>query len=372
MDNNRLIIDALAYQKGKAFGFQEYLFNLFDYFYKHRELIQFKQVLIVCQSSQINDFLIYEDKFDVRGYAVSNIFKRFWVQTIYPFRLGLKKNDIILFTGNFTSYFKKCSYFLVIHDLLYLRKNLLPNRLMKLQRRIFVPRSLQIADKIIAISEFTRQDILNHYKFTDPRKVIRIYNYFNFGKFADKQQVVDKRLIDVPYFLCIASAAGHKNVITILRAFEKYCMREPLINLVVVGSVQDKTPAGDFLKTIDIRVKNRISVRSGISNTEIGNLYKYCEAYISASYFEGLGMPVVEAMYFNSPLILSDLDVFREITGGEGIFFNPDSVEELTSIMINFDKKKCSCKYESLEMFSELETSQKYIEILNEQLKANS
>lgn len=368
MDKNRLIIDALAYQKSKSFGFQEYLFNLLDYFYKHRDLMQFKQVMIVCQSSQINDFLIYEDKFDVRGYAVSNIFKRFWVQTIYPFRLGLKKNDIILFTGNFTSYFKKCSYVLVIHDLLYLRKNLLPNRLMKLQRRIFVPRSLRIADKIIAISEFTRQDILNHYKFTDPSKVIRIYNYFNFGKFTDKQQVIDERLIDVPYFLCVASAASHKNVITILRAFEKYCKRKPTINLVVVGAVQDKTPVGDFLKTIDTGVKNRISVRSGISNTEIGNLYKHCEAYITASYFEGLGMPVVEAMYFNSPLILSNLGVFREITGGKGIFFNPDSVEELTSIMINFDKKKCSCQYEILEMFSEQETSQKYIEIFNKQV----
>ena len=95
------------------------------------------------------------------------------------------------------------------------------------------------------------------------------------------------------------------------------------------------------------------------------HLYADCEAYISASLFEGLGMPVVEAMYFNVPLILSDLDVFREVTNNQAIFFNPNSIEELSQILIKNEYKRFGTRKFVLEKYSSENTSQKYIDILN-------
>ena len=90
-------------------------------------------------------------------------------------------------------------------------------------------------------------------------------------------------------------------------------------------------------------------------------------AYISATFFEGLGMPIVEAMYFNAPVALSDLDVCKEVSSNHGIYFNPGSFDELASVMLNFTDKEIKADTQTmiLEKYSSRNTSQKYIDLLN-------
>lgn len=361
--NRTLVIDALIYERNKAFGFQEYLFNLLDYFYKRRDSILFTQIILICNKKAVKDFTKFNDKFDIVSYNYSNLFMRFYIQTSVPYNLKLKKTDVILNLYNYSAIFKRTKNILVIHDLLYLRKDLLHNKLIRFQRFFHVPRSIFLADLVIAISDFTKSEILNNFNHSSSIPIIKIYNYFNFDKFHGDTS--NDRDNSESYFLCVSSSAFHKNTITILKAFEKFCKFNQDKKIYFIGSITENSTL-IYYNQLSAEIKNRIKIYSNISNEELGILYNECDAYISASLFEGLGMPIVEAMYFNTQLILSDLDVTREITGNQAHFFNPYSYEDLFEIMLNIKKVKTDTRLYILDRFSANNTSKIYIDKLNE------
>ena len=326
--------------------------------------ILYDKIIIVCDSSQSSEFKHYLSRFDVLGLNASTKLKQLICQNRLRNKLHLKDDDMILFTYNYSSLIKQCKHVLVIHDLLYLRRKLLPVFIMRMQRKLYLPLSIKKADKVIAISEFTRKDILEKFS-VKPDKIIKIYNYFNFNKFSDVEDIS----IDFPFFLCVSSAEPHKNTLTIIKAFEKFCVSNSNVHLVLVGSLNNtKSDARIFFEGLDAFVRNRIHILHHISNGKLAYLYKNCMAYISATLFEGLGMPIVEAMYFNAPVVLSDLDVCKEVSSNYGIYFNPKSFGELTFIMLDFIGKKIKSDTRAmiLEKYSSNNTSQKYIDLLNE------
>jgi len=365
MISRTLVIDALGYKKNKAFGYQEYLFNLLNYFYENREQLLFDKIIIVCISSQVVDFDKYKGRFDVYGLKVSNIVTRLFAQQIFPYKLKLSRQDTILFTGNYSALFKSCAHVLVIHDLLYIRKKYFPYFFMRIQRKIYIPRSVSIANAVIAISDFTKNDIINNIKGSFPQKIHKVYNYFDFDKFS-KVDVNQERIVREKYFLSVSSSSFHKNTITILKAYLNYSKQSASTHLCLVGSLNNNEDVYSFYNRLDEKIKNRIHIFKNISNVELRNLYENCEAYISSTLFEGLGMPIVEAMYFNVPVILSDIDICREISDNNAIFFNPDSADELSHIMIKFKKEKVKSREFVLDKFSEKNTSERYLEIINE------
>lgn len=363
MKTRTLIIDALVYERNKAFGFQEYLFNLLNYFYEHRDCIHFQKIIIVCDENQIQEFTKFKDRFDIVGYKVPNLISRFLVQSLIPFMLKLKKIDVVLNLCNYSSLFKRSKNLLVIHDLLYLRKDLLSNKLMRLQRKFYVPRSIALAENIIAISDFTKDDIQYNFKIPSKTTILKIYNHFNFDKFVIYPNTTNEIYKD-KYFLSVSSSAFHKNSITVLKAFEKFCLYNNDKKLYIVGQISEINTQ-KYYEELDPLIKNRIKVFSNISNYELGLLYYGCDAYISATLFEGLGMPIIEAMFFNSQLILSDIEICREITENQAFFFDPNSYEDLFEIMLNIKKEKKDTKTFVLNKFSSNNTSKKYIEVLN-------
>ncbi|MBY0244250.1 MAG: glycosyltransferase family 4 protein [Sphingobacteriaceae bacterium] len=362
MNKPTLVIDALSQKKNKAFGFQEYLFNLLNDLYNYSDRLNYSKVLIVCDFSEIDSFSRFSDKFEILGFKVFNLPHRLFLQTYLPFKLKLNKQDVVLNLVNYSGLWKRSKNILVIHDLLYLRKELLKNKLMRLQRLIWVGRSIALADTIVAISDYTKNDILRNFKVSKSQKVLRIYNYFNFEKFGN--EYVNSEINSEHYFLAVSSAAYHKNSVTILRAFEKFCQLNSNVKMVFVGSINEEN-ANLFYQKMPDNIKQRIEIKSNVSNQELSLLYKNCKAYISASFFEGLGMPVVEAMYFNATLLLSDIEVFREITNGEAIFFNQNSSNSLCEAMLKSNETCIESRQQILDKFSSINTSLKYIDALN-------
>lgn len=360
MENSTLVIDALLYEKHKAFGFQEYLFNLLDYFYENRDKIKFDKIIVICNQTQLNDLNKYRDRFQLIGFEIPNLIVRFYVQTFFIFKLKLKNSDVVLYLGNYSSLIKRSKSVLVIHDLLYLRRKFLPNIIMRIQRYLYVPLSIKMADVIIAISEFTKNDVEINYNFAN-NKIIKVYNYFNFNKFQSKSNInFDK----TKYFLTVSSSARHKNTITVLKAFELYCQKYNECQLYIVGVFSDATTK-NYYENMSQLAKDRIKIFSNVSNSFLTELYKNCLAFVSASFFEGLGMPIIEAMYFNKKVILSDISVFREITENQAVFFNPYSYNELYSCLIDVNYDIVNTKAFVLEKYSNYNTSEKYINIIN-------
>lgn len=359
----RLVIDALAFEQGKSYGYQEYLFNLLEYIYIYRTNILYESIIIICLESQKDYFVRYEARIKIKSYSSHSIYKRLFIQTYMPFDLKLTKKDLVLYTSNYSSLIKRASSILVIHDLLFKRKKLFPYTLMRWQRQFYLPISINKADKIIAISKFTANDINEYYK-GNSNKVEVIYNYFNFKKYPTLDKISKEN-----YFISVCSSAYHKNTITILKAFDKYCLNGGSYNLILVGALKKGTDSYLYYEQMSEAVKSRLMIYDKIDNHLLAELYEKSKAYISASLFEGLGMPIIEAMYFNLPVILSDYPVFHEVSMEKGFYFNPLSEKELVKRMLYIQNNlTCFCDYKGIiiDRYSERNTSQKYIDLINE------
>lgn len=358
----RLFIDILPYEYGKSFGYQEYICNLLDYFYAHDSDILFDQIIIVCLDSQCKYFSKYSERIFIKTYACKSILKRMFIQTLLPLYLGVRKHDIIVYTANYSSLIKRCRHILVVHDLLFKRKSLFPYPLMRFQRTLYLPISLKLADKVIAISEFTAADI-EHFYPGSKEKTFVIYNFFNFDKFSLINQSVSKEKV----FVTVCSTAYHKNTQTVIKAFKEYCLKGGSYDLILVGSLKIHTFLYDQFELLDASIKSRIHLYDKVSNIKLAELYQKSQAYISASLFEGLGMPTVEAMYFDLPIIISDYPIFREVSQNRGIYFDPLNSDELAGIMMSIEINQPTFSYSDSvkEIYSAEQTSKKYIQLIN-------
>lgn len=356
---NRLVIDLLVMERHKSYGFQEYILNLLGYFHRHREDVLFDKIVIICKRGEESLFAEYSRLFDIVSYPYQSYLKRLWIQTMFPIWLKLKEHDVLLSPGNYTGLIKRCPTVLVIHDLLYKRKGLLKNRMMRYQRELFVPYSIRNADKVIAISKYTADDIRHYYPWVGD-KICVVHNYLDFLKFSTTPST-SKGL----YLLAVSSNQYHKNLHTLIRAYGMYADVGGELPLLLVGVLDETTPAGKVYEQLPEPTRKRVIFRADISNEELGKLYQNAACYVSASLFEGLGMPIAEAMYFNLPVLISDGKVFREVSLGRGRYFNPLNADELCKLLLGVDGDKCNYSKDIITMFSEEKTSAKYVDIIN-------
>lgn len=361
----RLVIEALSLNYVQAFGFQEFLFNILNYLKAHRNEVKADEIIIACKEKDKQAFLNYEPQLKVTAFDIKSKLHRYWVLNTLYGKLNLSKDDTILYTNNYGALTRRCNYLLVIHDLLYLRKEYMPDRAFRLQRAAFVPRSARIADKVIAISQWVKSDVKKQFDI-EGEKIRAIYNFFRFDKF---QGIAETDVVNAVngkrYFLVVCSSAYHKNTITTLKAFSKYVVDGGECSLVAVGRFSPTLQA--FISTQEDEVRNRIVNLNGVSNASLAHLYKNAYAYISATLFEGLGMPIIEAMYFGTPCLLSDIEVVREVSCNMETYFPPLDADSLAQCMHDVkpaDKEKVKQIVENT--FSTENTVAKYVRLFNE------
>ena len=363
----KLVIDCLIYQKNKAFGYQEYLFNILKSFYENRSCLKYDEIIIICRKSDDSNFMQFSNKMRIRGFNINNKVMQLYVQNNLKYLLQLTKNDVVLYTYNYGPIFSQCKSILVIHDLLFFKKEYLPNRFMRLQRKFFVPISIKNAMKVIAISNSTKNDIQEKYK-TNESKIKVVYNHFNFDKFM----TFSRENVDVypyrPYILSVSSLGKHKNIIILLKAFNELCKKNMNYKLIFVGSLSKMyNEHRQYYENLEKPIKDKIIFMESISNFMLGILYQQCSLFVLPTLFEGLGMPIVEALYFNAPTLVSDIGVCREVSLNSAMYFDPESAENLLQIIekYKYNFPRPNVHENIVEIFSEEKTSLEYINIVN-------
>ena len=360
MKERTLVFDLLVLHKNKAYGFQQYVLNLLDYFYLYRERINYHRIILVCKKTEEIILSKYDDKFVIDSHSIHGYIHRLWCQTMIPFRLKLDKSDLLISPGNTSGLIAKSTELLVIHDLLFKRKKWIPSRIMRLQRELFIPISIKKADVIVAISKFTADDIVRYYKYAEG-KIQVVYNYMNFEKFASPVSNIMNR----NYFLTVSTSIPYKNQRTILQAFKKYCELGGSNDLVMIGKMPVESEPWEVFQSLPQHIQRRVTIMSDITNQSLGQLYNFADCFISASLFEGLGMPIVEAMSFGLPVLLSDIPPHHEVSLNKGVFFDPYNENELARLMLNLNNSKRNYCAEIKTLFSHENTSARYIDIIN-------
>jgi glycosyltransferase involved in cell wall biosynthesis len=121
----------------------------------------------------------------------------------------------------------------------------------------------------------------------------------------------------------MGSFMPYKNVELLVRAMQQL----PGFTLTLCSKIESRRRS-QLLTGVDQSTISRINFVDGVSESEYQKILDECFALVSASRDEGFGIPVIEAMSRSIPVVLSDIPIFREVSGGAGLFFDPNSVTE--------------------------------------------
>lgn len=214
-----------------------------------------------------------------------------------------------------------------IHDLIFKR---FPETYKPLDVRIYDSKSrhaCEVADKIIAISNQTKNDIIEFYNI-QASKIEVVYQgcaaiYKQTYSDAEKLEVKHRLKLPDNFILNVGTIEQRKNSITIVKALSK--LQDT--NLVIVGGKNN-----DYYEQLKNTIKalnleNRVHILSGISDNDLAIIYQLAQLFIYPSVFEGFGIPIIEALYSKTPVIAATGSCLEEAGGKSSIYCNPYDVD---------------------------------------------
>jgi len=238
---------------------------------------------------------------------------------------------------NFTSLTKNCKHILVIHDLSFLRYPEFFNFRKKIWHGLVnVKRLMAQADKIIAISDNTKNDIIDLGKVSED-KIKVIYpgadkNYRVISPFDIKREAVKKKY-DLPdkFILSLSTLEPRKNLVGLIKAYEKFrhdCPELASTQLVLAGGVGWR--AGKIFQAWrKSEFKNDIKLLGYVDNQDKPYLYNLASVFVYASFYEGFGLPLLEAMACGVPIITSYSSSLAEVVGKSALLIDPYNIKEI-------------------------------------------
>ena len=209
----------------------------------------------------------------------------------------------------------------------------IPNSVSSLNRlfyRFVIPLSSRQADKIIAVSDFSRSRILRWLNVA-PESVHAVHEGPLHGvELEEESWAALKReyKLSEDVFLSVSQGLAHKNILFLIKAFLIFIRKTDSFDgcLVLIG--HDGT---DEMKTLLEKSsdRDRVIFTGFVSEAVKRTFFKRSRFYVFPSYYEGFGLPVLEAQSSGLPLICSNAASLPEVAGDGALYFDPLSVDDL-------------------------------------------
>ena len=238
----------------------------------------------------------------------------------------------------------KAQLVVTVHDLIHwIFKNQFYSPAEAAYAWFFFRRLAHSADRIIAVSKRTRDDLIQHFKVA-PEKIRVIYegvseDFFEIPDASRRRQILSKYHLSEPFFLYVGLLKPHKNVNRLLRVFAKLrAQGKTKSSLVVVGKKDRKYPKG-FELTEGLKTGNGVYYFPQVdSREELACLYASAQALVHPSLYEGFGLTCLEAMASGTPVTVSRAASLPEVVGEAGHYFDPYSDDSLSQALIEMEK----------------------------------
>ncbi len=198
--------------------------------------------------------------------------------------------------------------------------------------RYYFPKFAKKAKKIITVSNYSKQDIVSTYKI-DEAKVTVVYNGANEQyepiEYNQQQLIRDEFTNGNPFFLFVGSLHPRKNVQRLIDAFEIISSKNSDIRLVIVGSSMWKE---NNLKIAD-SILHKVIFTGHLETNKLTKLMASAKALTYVPYFEGFGIPLVEAMKCGTPILAANATCLPEVAENAAIYCNPFDVKDISNGM---------------------------------------
>ncbi|BAZ87861.1 glycosyltransferase family 4 protein [Dolichospermum compactum] len=220
---------------------------------------------------------------------------------------------------------RRCPIILTVYDMIH---EIFPHLIDKQGQFAEIKRRAILAsDIILCISKSTKNDLLERYPLPENRVLItHLATEFN-PSLEENNDFIPSR----PFFLYVGSRGTYKNFNNLLIALAKIGSKIPDVLLCVVGSPFDSTEKEQISK---LNLDNHIENFSYASDAHLAKLYRNCVAFVYPSLYEGFGIPLLEAMICQAPIIASNTSSFPEVVGDAGLLFDPTSVADLADRLL--------------------------------------
>jgi glycosyltransferase involved in cell wall biosynthesis len=268
------------------------------------------------------------------------VFRYFYFKFVLPYALKKAEPDVFLSTDGHIPLNLKIPVVNVIHDINFSH---LADNLPFLVRKYYTyyfPLFAQKSTKIVTVSEFSKQDISRSYHIS-PEKISVAYNGVNenFKPISKEEQQIVKQIYThgCDYFIFVGAIMPRKNLVNLLKAYELFRQETggmPNIKLLIVGSV--KFGMGEIRNQLKLMKNAKDVVFTGhISRAELYQILPsaLCLTYIP--YFEGFGIPILEAMRSGVPVICSRITSLPEVAGEATLYADPFYIDDVKNAMMS-------------------------------------
>ena len=244
-----------------------------------------------------------------------------------------------------------CSFY-TIHDLRYFIKKINKNFFILFLFKYLLKKAFLNATKVLTVSNYMKVEIQKKLKF---KKVIVVPNFID-PEFTSKKII--KQKVKNNFIFALGHFEKRKNIYFLLKSFSKL-VKDKIYdgNLVLASSSYSEKPRIEkIIKNLNIQ--KRVKLKMNLSKNQIINLYDNTDCFIFPSFYEGFGIPILEALSRNCKILLSDIPPFREITFDQFLYFKPnnkeDFIKKFIKVMklkkVNKTEKKIKKKYSLLSI----------------------
>lgn len=266
---------------------------------------------------------------------------KYWYEVKIPAVLKKYQADVFVSIDGLCSLRAKIPQCLVVHDLAFLHY---PSHIRKSHLFFFkryVPKFLEKAKTVVTVSEFSKKDILQHYKI-EPGKIDVIYEaakeIFKPISFDATEATKNKYSGGSEYFLYIGAIHPRKNLMNLLKAFSVFKKRQKSnMKLLLVGRLAWKYDS--FIQSLKkYKYREDVILLGYIDEEELVKITASAYAIVYPSLFEGFGVPVLEAIKCNVPVITSSNSSMQEIAKDAALYADPKSFDDIAEKMMRIYK----------------------------------
>lgn len=254
-----------------------------------------------------------------------------WFEFSVPYLLKKHKIDVFLSMDTYASLGTKTPTVLISHDIAYAHY---PEHIPWTTRKYyqyFFPKFHKLAKRIVTVSQATKKDIIQTYGLNNANITVgynSVPNKFEPILEVEKEAIREQYTSGKPFFIYVGAVHPRKNIVRLIQAFDIYKAKSSRdYKLLIVGRKAWKN--NDLEK-----VYQGLAYRSDIIFTDtfvpdVSKILASSEGLAYVSLFEGFGIPLLEAMHTEVPLLTSNTSSMPEVAGDAAILVNPKNIEDI-------------------------------------------
>ena len=268
-----------------------------------------------------------------------------------------------------------------IHDLKYIKYPYFINKFSMIKSKYLkytMKKGAERANKIIAVSRSTKKDIIQLLG-VNKEKIAVVYEASNLGMYSRKKDdmlnsdILKKYSIRKPYFLYVGEKRPHKNLEGLIKAFAIFKEKHDNRNISLVLTGKKYSTYCDYITTAEnLRVKDSLIFTGFIPEKYLKTVYSEAEILLLISFYEGFGIPILEAMECGVPVITSNISSMPEVAGEAALLVDPNNIQEIAEKMNNIVSSKILRKqliesgFKRVKQFSWERTARQTLKLYNE------